>query len=183
MFKSKDFNILLGISVLILAILAIGIYTSPTYTQKQAIFNSTIFFISVVFIASITLVVLWHGFKEFSVMLAIILAMIISLLGVKAGLIAVLMTYLVWGFAFSIELLLAHNGVEGAIVWFKKHYKPKSFKVEFKIFYPMIILMHLFLEIIPGIIYREPILDFNPKELYQAMLGELEKEHGKWVNF
>ena len=176
MFKNRDFNILVGISILILSILAFGIYTSPTYTQKQAIFNSTIFFLSVVFIASITLIVLWHGFKEFSLMLTIILAMIISLLGIKAGLIAVLMTYIIWGFAFSIELLLAHNGVESAIIWFKKHYKVKSFKVEFKIFYPMIILMHLFLEIIPGILYKEAILDFNPKELYQAMLGELEKK-------
>ncbi len=176
MFKNRDFNMLVGISILILSILAFGIYTSPTYTQKQAIFNSTIFFLSVIFIASITLIVLWHGFKEFSIMLAIILAMIISLLGVKAGLIAVLMTYIVWGFAFSIELLLAHNGVEGAIVWFKKHYNVKSFKVEFKIFYPMIIVMHIFLEIIPGVIYREAILDFKPKELYQAMLGELGKK-------
>ncbi len=175
MFKSRDFNILLGLSVAIIAILLVGVYTSPTYTQKEAMFNSIIYFLAVLFIASVTLVILWHGFKEFSVMLAIILAMIISLLGIKAGIIAVAMTYVIWGFVFSIELLLAHNGVEGAIVWFKKHYKVNSFKVEFKIFYPMIIVMHILLEIIPSMIYKEPILDFNPKELYEAMLGELEK--------
>jgi len=173
MFKSKDFNILLALSITIIAILLLGVYTSPTYAQREAMFNSIIYFLAVVFIASITLVILWHGFKEFSVMLAIILAMIISLLGVKAGIIAIAMTYVIWGFVFSIELLLAHNGVEGAIVWFKKHYKVNSFKIEFKIFYPMIIVMHILLEIIPSIIYKEPILDFNPKELYEAMLGEL----------
>jgi hypothetical protein len=81
----------------------------------------------------------------------------------------------VWGFAFSIELLLAHNEVASAIDWFKRHYKPNSFKLEFKIFYPMIIVMHILLEIIPSIIYKEPILDFNPKELYEAMLNELSK--------
>ena len=175
MFKSRDFNILLGLSVAIIAILLLGVYTSPTYTQKEMMFNSIIYFLAVLFIASVTLVILWHGFKEFSVMLAIILAMIISLLGIKAGLIAIVATYIIWGFVFSIELLLAHNGVEGAIIWFKKHYKVNSFKVEFKIFYPMLIVMHILLEIIPSIIYKEPILDFNPKELYEAMLGELEK--------
>ncbi len=177
MFKSRDFNILLGLSVAIIAILLLGVYTSPTYTQKEMMFNSIIYFLSVLFIASVTLVVLWHGFKEFSVMLAIILAMIISLLGVKAGMIAIVATYIIWGFVFSIELLLAHNGVEGAIIWFKKHYRVNSFKVEFKIFYPMLIVMHILLEIIPSIIYKEPILDFNPKELYEAMLGELEKSY------
>lgn len=175
MFKSRDFNILLGLSVAIIAILLLGVYTSPTYTQKEMMFNSIIYFLAVLFIASVTLVILWHGFKEFSVMLAIILAMIISLLGIKAGLIAIVATYIIWGFVFSIELLLAHNGVEGAIIWFKKHYKVNSFKVEFKIFYPMLIVMHILLEIIPSIIYKEPILDFNPKELYEAMLGELKK--------
>jgi len=171
--KSKDFWILSGLSLTIIAILALGYYTSPTYTQKVNFYNSIIYFLAVLFIASVTLVVLWHGFKEFGVMLAIILAMIISLLGVKAGLIAILLTYIVWGFAFSIELLLAHNGVDSAIKWFKVHYKINSFKIEFKIFYPMIIVMHILLEIIPSIIYKEPILDFNPKELYEAMLGEL----------
>jgi len=175
MFKNRDFNILLGLSVTIVAILLLGVYTSPTYTQKQNFFNSIIYFGAVLFIASATLVVLWHGFKEFSVMLAIILAAIISLLGLKAGLIAIFLTYIVWGFAFSIELLLAHNGVESAIKWFKTHYKPNSFKIEFKIFYPMIIAMHILLEIVPSIIYKEPILDFNPKELYEAMLNELNK--------
>ncbi len=177
MFKSRDFNILLGLSLAIIAILLLGVYTSPTYTQKEMMFNSIIYFLSVLFIASVTLVVLWHGFKEFSVMLAIILSMIISLLGVKAGMIAIVATYIIWGFVFSIELLLAHNGVEGAIIWFKKHYRVNSFKVEFKIFYPMLIVMHILLEIIPSIIYKEPILDFNPKELYEAMLGELEKSY------
>lgn len=175
MFKSRDFNILVALSVSIVVILLVGAYTSPTFTQKQAMLNSIIYFLAVLFVASVTLVILWHGFKEFSVMLAIILAMIISLLGVKAGLIAVFATYIIWGFVFSIELLLAHNGVSGAIEWFKRHYRVKSFKIEFKIFYPMIIVMHILLEIIPSIIYKEPILDFNPKELYLAMLGELEK--------
>jgi lysylphosphatidylglycerol synthetase-like protein (DUF2156 family) len=175
MFKNRDFNILIGLSILIIGILALGYFTSPTFTQQQNFYNSIIYFLATLFVASVTLVVLWHGFKEFGVMLAIILAMIISLLGVKAGLIAVLLTYIVWGFAFSIELLLAHNGVSSAIGWFKRHYKPNSFKLEFKIFYPMIIVMHILLEIIPSIIYKEPILDFNPKELYEAMLNELSK--------
>jgi len=175
MFKNKDFNILLGLSIAIIAILFLGIYTSPTYSQKQELFNSFIFFMAVLFIASVTLVVLWHGFKEFSIMLAIILAAIISLFGIGAGIKAIALTYITWGFAFTIELLLAHNGVQSAIDWFKKHYKPNTFKIEYKIFYPMMMLMYVLLEIIPSIIYKEKILDFKPEELYEAMLGELEK--------
>ena len=175
MFKNRDFNILLALSITIVAILFLGIYTSPTYAQKQQLFNSFIYFIAVVFIASVTLVILWHGFKEFSVMLAIILGAIISLFGIAAGFKAIFATYIIWGFVFTIELLLAHNGVQSAINWFKKHYKTNSFKIEYKIFYPMMLVMYVLLEIIPGIIYKEKILDFKPKELYEAMLGELEK--------
>ena len=175
MSQSKDFWLLVALSFTIIGILILGIYTSPTYTQEQNYINSLILFLEVLFVASLTLVILWHGFKNFAIMLAIILAAIISLFGVEGGLIAMLLTYLTWGFAFSIELLLAHNGVEGAINWFKHHYKPKTFSLEFKIFYPMIKLMHILLEIIPGILYKEPILDFNPKELYKAMMNELGK--------
>ncbi len=166
---------LLLLTVLILAILGLGIYTSPTYTQKMQLINSIIYFSAVLFIASVTLIVLWHGFKHFALMLAIILGAIISLLGIEAGIIAVVMTYVIWGFTFSIEMLLAHNGVEGAIVWFKKHYTTKSFAVEYRVFYPMMLTMYIFLEVIPGILYQEAILDFNPKELYKAMYNELKK--------
>ena len=175
MSQSKDFWLLIGLSIVIIGVLILGIYTSPTYTQQQNYTKSLIIFLEVLFVASVTLVVLWHGFKNFALILAIILAAIISLFGIEGGLIAIILTYITWGFAFSIELLLAHNGVKSAIEWFKRHYKPKTFSIEFKIFYPMIVTMHLFLEIIPSIIYKEAILDFNPKELYEAMLNELRK--------
>jgi len=175
MFQSKDFNILLLLTVVIVTILLLGVYTSPTYAQKMQLVNSILYFTAVLFIASITLVVLWHGFKQFAVMLAIILAAIISLFGIEAGIIAVICTYIVWGFAFTIEMLLAHNGVESAIKWFKKHYTPNMFKVEFTIFYPMLLTMFILLEIIPHYIYNDPILDFKPNELYEAMINELKK--------
>ena len=175
MTKNRDFLILVGLSLLIVAILAIGVISSPTYAQKEAYFNSIIYFLATLFIASATLIILWHGFREFSIMLAIILAMIISILGVKAGVIAIILTYITWGFAFTIELLLAHNGVESAVAWFKKHYKPKTFMIEFKIFYPMMMVMYFLLEIVPSIIYKEPILKFEPRELYEAMMNELRK--------
>ena len=162
-FKNKDFTALLGLSFLIVIILILGIYTSPTYTQQQNFYNSLIYFLATLFIASITLIVLWQGFKFFSVMLAIIFAAIISILGIWGGVAAVFLTYITWGFVFTIELLLAHNGVKSAIKWFKKHYNKKSFKIEYKVFYPMLIVMHILLETIPSIIYKEAILDFNPK--------------------
>ncbi len=175
MSKSKDFWLLVALSITIVAVLLIGIYTSPTYTQKMNYINSLILFFEVLFVASATLIILWHGFKEFSVMLAIILAAITSLFGIKATLIAVVFTYITWGFAFTIELLLAHNGVESAINWFKKHYSVKAFEIEYKIFYPMMMIMYLLLEIIPNIIYKDPVVKFEPKELFKAMRNELKK--------
>ncbi len=176
MIKNRDFLLLLGISLAIVAILLIGVYTSPTFTQEQIYFNSLIYFLAVLFISSVTLLVLWHGFKEFAIMLTIILAMIISLFGIEAGFIATLFTYITWGFAFTIELLLAHNGVSQAIKWFKNHYNTKSFTIEYKVFYPMLIVMHILLEKIPSIIYKEPLIDFDPKDLYKAMYNELKKK-------
>jgi|AAUQ01.1.fsa_nt_gi hypothetical protein len=175
MSRNRDFFILLGLSILVVGILTLGVIYSPNYYQKEIYYNSIIYFLALLFISSATLVVLWHGFREFSVMLAIILAMIISLFGIKAGVIAVVFTYITWGFAFTVELLLAHNGVESALNWFKRHYTPKSFSIEFKIFYPMMMIMYFLLEIIPSFIYKESLLDFNPKELYEAMLNELKK--------
>jgi hypothetical protein len=163
----------LALSFLIVLILILGIYTSPTYSEQENFYNSLLYFLAALFIASATLIVLWHGFRHFSVMLAIILAAIISILGIWGGVAAIFLTYVTWGFVFTIELLLAHNGVVSAVRWFKKHYNKKSFKIEYKIFYPMLIVMHILLEIIPSIIYKESILEFNPKELYEAMLNEL----------
>jgi len=176
MSKSKDFWLLIALSFAIIGVLILGIYTSPTYTQKQNYINSLILFLEVLFVASATLVLLWHGFKNFAIMLALILGAITSLFGIEAAIIATLFSYITWGFAFTIELLLAHNGVQGAIDWFKIHYTPKSFAIEYKIFYPMLKIMHILLEIIPSKIYKEPMLDFTPKELYTAMLNELKKK-------
>ncbi len=175
MSKEKDFWLLVGLSISIVAILIFGIFTSPTYTQKQNYVASLILFLEVLFVASTTLVILWHGFKNFALMLTIILAAIISLFGIEGATIALMATYITWGFVFTIEILLAHNGVESAIKWFKKHYTPKSFSIEYKIFYPLMLIMYILLEIIPSKLYRESILDFNPKELYIAMMNELKK--------
>jgi hypothetical protein len=177
MSQNKDFWLLVALSFAIVGVLTLGIYTSPTFTQKQNYINSLVIFIEILFVASVTLLVLWHGFRHFAIMLTIIFAAIISLFGIQAALIALLFTYITWGFAFCIELLLAHNEVTSAIEWFKKHYTPKIFTIEFKVFYPLLKLMHILLEIIPSIIYKEPTLDFNPKQLQKAMLNELKKHH------
>ena len=176
MSQSKDFWILVGLTIAIIATLILSIYTSPTYTQKTTYINSLILFIEVLFISSATILILWKGFKNFALMLTIILAAITSLFGIEAAIIASLFTYITWGFAFSIEVLLAHNEVQGAIDWFKKHYSSRMFSIEYKVFYPLIKIMHFLLETIPSKIYKEPILDFDPDELYTAMMNELNKQ-------
>ena len=61
-------------------------------------------------------------------------------------------TYIVWGFTFSIHLLLVMARVESAIKWAKKWYSPKGLYYEIVIFFPMIYICYILLEIIPSLL-------------------------------
>lgn len=62
---------------------------------------------------------------------------------------AVILTYLVWGFAFSIHALLIMCRTKSAILWARRWYSPKIFYLESIIFYPMIFLTYLLFEMLP----------------------------------
>jgi len=79
------------------------------------------------------------------------------------------MTYFIWGSIFAMEVLLVYNGLLSAQEWFKARYTFKSFKLEYTVFYPMLFIAYIFLEVIPSFFYRESFLKFSPPKLLKMM--------------
>lgn len=62
---------------------------------------------------------------------------------------AAILTYLVIGFVISFESVLCMSGSNAAKEWVRKRYKLKGFMLSTYIFFPMLLLAYLFLEVIP----------------------------------
>jgi len=60
-----------------------------------------------------------------------------------------ILTYLVIGFVIAFESILCMSGSTMAIEWVRKRYKLKGFMFSTYIFFPMLLLAYLFLEVIP----------------------------------
>ncbi len=60
-----------------------------------------------------------------------------------------ILTYLVIGFVIAFESILCMGGSEIAIEWVRKRYKLKGFMMSTYIFFPILLLVYLFLEVIP----------------------------------
>jgi len=87
-----------------------------------------------------------------------------------------ILSYIVLGFIFSFETLLALHKVESAKRWIRKFDSPKSFKRKLYIFYPFYYLGYFFLEVLPyhlGLDDEIKPLDF--KEIYEFVYGKKEE--------
>ncbi len=62
---------------------------------------------------------------------------------------AFILTYLVVGFIVAFEAILCMNKSAFAIKWVRRLYTLKSFMISVYIFYPMLWIVYLFLEVIP----------------------------------
>ncbi len=60
-----------------------------------------------------------------------------------------ILTYIILGFIISFEALLCMSRSKFALEWVRKRYKLKGFMLSIYIFFPMLLLSYLFLEIIP----------------------------------
>ena len=83
-----------------------------------------------------------------------------------------ILTYLVWGFVISFEVVLAMSGSSFALRWIKRHHTYKQLYYEVKVFYPMIYLGYFFLEQLPYLIWKTPKIDFDMEGLFEALYGE-----------
>ncbi len=153
----------------IFALLGLGAYFSPSYTQQMQYAQGFLLAGALLFIASVVIVVAALGFYTFSLYIAVLAAMAIASFGIYGGFLVIVLTYVTWGFAFGIELLLVHNNTQTAIDWFKKYYTFKSFKREYYVFYPILWVLYFLLDVMPYILYRDKIIEFRPKNILRKM--------------
>ena len=102
-------------------------------------------------------------------LMAMILAIIISVFGVLSAFIITTITYFLWGSIFAMELLLFYNGSQSAKEWFVARYDFRTFKLEYYAFYPLMFLLYILLEFIPHLFSKEQLVKFAPSEVLKEM--------------
>ena len=165
----KEYRSLALIILAIFGITLLGAYYSPTFQEQKSWLELFFLLGALLFIFSALVIFATIGFGSFAIYGAIFLAAVMGIYGITGAVIVVGMTYVVWGSIFAMELLLVYYGVKSAITWFQKRYTFKSFYYEYRVFYPMLMIAYLFLEIIPNIFYRERFLKFSPSKVLKAM--------------
>lgn len=88
----------------------------------------------------------------------------------------IVLTYIVWGIAFSFQALLLLNNVESAKRWVRKWYSLKSFKRELSVFNPMIKVFYVLFEYIPDLFFHDKIVKFNAKVIWEVASKVIIKE-------
>ncbi|SFV51870.1 hypothetical protein MNB_SV-3-898 [hydrothermal vent metagenome] len=158
----------------IFAITLLGAYFSPTFQEQKNWLELFFLFGSLLFIFSALVLFAMIGFGSFAIYGAIFIAAVMGMYGIEGALLVVGMTYFVWGSVFAMEVLLVYHGLVSAQEWFKARYTFKSFSLEYKAFYPMLIIAYVFLEVIPSFFYRESFLKFSAPKLLKAMKNLLD---------
>ena len=81
-----------------------------------------------------------------------------------------ILSYLAWGFVVAFEIVLAMSGSKAAVKWLKEHYSYRLLYAEVVLFYPMILLGYLFLELIPHYIFGQtPLARFDLQKLFERL--------------
>ncbi len=161
-----------SLALIIIAIFVItlaGAYFSPTFSEQKSFLELFMMFGAVLFIISLLIVFATIGLRSFILYMALFLAIIMQMYGVEGAALFVGLTYFVWGSIFAMEVLLFYHGLKNAREWFEQRYTYKSFKMEYKAFYPMLWVASVFLEWIPSLLYRESFMKFYPAEVLKDM--------------
>ncbi|MEA1879829.1 MAG: hypothetical protein U9N11_04230 [Campylobacterota bacterium] len=170
----KEYRSLALIVLAIFVVTLLGAYFSPTFEAQKGYLELFILFGAVLFIVSILAIFATLGFSSFALYMAIFLAAVIALFGILGAVIVMLMTYILWGSIFAMEVLLYDAGVLSAKEWFINRYTYKDFKAEYYAFYPLLGFIYLLLEIIPNFFKRESVIDFSPSRVLKEMEEVLE---------
>ena len=153
----------------IFAILIVGAFFSQTFTEQKTYLELFMLMGALLFIFSVLVVITILGFSSFALYLTLFIAAAIAMYGIEGALLVIGMTYLIWGFIFSIEVLLVDNDVKSAIEWFKKRYTFESFKWEYYAFYPMMLILYVLIELFPSLLHREQFKRFSPRQVFEKM--------------
>lgn len=165
----QEYRSLVLIILAIFVVTLLGAYFSPSFEEQKTYLELFMSFGALLFIFSVIVIFATLGFHTFSLYMSVVIAIIIVMFGVLGALIVVLITYILWGSIFAMEVLLFDAGAKSAKEWFLSRYKFKEFKAEFYAFYPMIGFIYLLLEIIPNVLSRESVIDFSPSRVLKEM--------------
>jgi len=157
------------ITAFIVILLGIGAFYSPTFTQKMGYAQSILLVGELWFIASVLILVAALGFHTFSLFLSVLTTIAIVGFGVYGGFVVLSLVYLSWGFVFSLQLLLVHHHVLSAIDWFRERYTFADFQAEYRMFYPMLWILYVLLDLLPHLFFREPMDRFTPLKTLQYL--------------
>jgi len=161
----KEYRSLTLIIIAIFLIILAGAYFSPTFEEQKGFLELFILMGSLLFIFSALVIFATIGFGSFAIYGAIFLAAVMGMYGIEGAVLVISMTYFIWGSIFAMQVLLAYQHLKSAKEWFQKRYTYKTFKKEYRIFYPMLWIAYIFLEFIPSILYREDFLKFIPSRI------------------
>jgi hypothetical protein len=165
----REYRYLILTVFAIFVILMAGAIFSPSFTEQRTYLELFMLMGSLLFIFSVLVVAVILGFSSFALYMAVFIAAVVAMYGIEGALLVVGLSYITWGFVFSIELLLVDQNVESAIEWFQKRYTFKSFKQEYYVFLPMMYLLYTLIEILPSLFSRESFSRFSPSEVYEKI--------------
>lgn len=161
-----------SLALTILAIFIVTLmaaYFSPSFAEQKSYLELFILLGSLLFIFSVVVIFATLGFHSFALFLSIFLAAVIALYGIVGALMVTVMTYLLWGSIFAMEVLLFYNGSESAKAWFVSRYDFKTFKMEYVAFYPLMGMLYILLEFIPYLFSKEKLVKFTPSKVLKEM--------------
>lgn len=165
----REYRSLVFIVLAIFALTLLGAYFSPSFQEKRGYLELFFLMGGLLFILSALTVFAYLGFSSFALYLALFLALVIAMFGIIEAVVVIVLTYVAWGSVFAMEVLLFDAGMQGAKEWFMQRYTFAAFKIEFYAFYPMIGFIYLLLEVLPGLLSRDSIVDFSPSRVLKEM--------------
>jgi len=172
----KEYRSLALTIIAIFIVTLVGAIFSTTFEEQRTYLELFFLFGALLFIFSVLVIFASIGFSSFALYGAIFIAAVMGMYGIEGALLIIGITYVTWGSIFAMEVLLVYNGLVNAQEWFQERYTFKSFKLEYKVFYPMMIVAYIFLEFLPSIFYRESFLNFSPPKVLEVMKEILKAE-------
>jgi len=165
----REYKDLIAVLSAILALIVIGAFFSPTFEEQKSFWMLFINIIVLLFAFGLLAILAYIGFKSFALYGAIVVAIVMIMFGLYWVMTIVGMTYLIWGFIFGFEALLVAYRVKSAEEWFKDRYTYESFYTEYKIFYPMIMVVYTIVEILPSLLGFEKPKRFEANDIIERM--------------
>jgi len=164
-----EYSPLAFIAAVILLLFLAAAWFSPSPREQLSYLQYFFMTLALLYVLVTVLVLIVLGFRKLSYYMVIFLSLAIYMDGLTVAAIAILLTYLSWGFVFALETLLVYHGVESAKAWFVKRYDYQSFSREYRIFYPLVLWLYFWLEWLPHRIHGESIASFRPDQVREEM--------------